>query len=133
MHFRFAILERFMLLLLEFQFLAILVRKRSFESPVFFSDPDLETVERAKFIKGFTTKNGDNKKGEANALELKELGADLAEKILKFWMSNINRTLTNFQVRIAKPFLAFLPSRSKNRNADILRKFATDCQSRSIL
>ena len=61
-------------------------------------------MERAKFIKGFTTKNGDNKKGEANALELKELGADLAEKILKFWMSNINRTLTNFQVRIAKPF-----------------------------
>ena len=100
---------------------------------VFISDPDLETVERAKFIKGFTTKNGDNKKGEANALELKELGADLAEKILKFWMSNINRTLTNFQVRIAKPFLAFLPSRSKNRNVDILRKFAADCQSRSIL
>ena len=88
------------------------------------SDPDLETVERAKFIKGFTTKNGDNKKGEANALELKELGADLAEKILKFWMGNINRTLTNFQVRIAKPFLAFLPSRSKNRNVNILRKFA---------
>ena len=63
-----------------------------------------KTFSKENVIKGFTTKNGDNKKGEANALELKELGADLAEKILKFWMSNINRTLTNFQVRIAKPF-----------------------------
>ena len=37
--------------------------------------------------------------GENNILQLTELGADLAEKVLQYWMGNINRTLTNYQVR----------------------------------
>ena len=58
-------------------------------------DPDEETAEKAKFMQGFSK----GVTGENNILQLTELGADLAEKVLQYWMSNINRTLTNYQVR----------------------------------
>ena len=31
-------------------------------------------------------------------LHLTELGADLAEKVLQYWMDKIHRTVTNYQV-----------------------------------
>ena len=59
-----------------------------------FVEPDEDTKEKSKFLtafsKGVTEAN--------NMLHLGELGADLAEKVLQYWMSTINRTLTNYQV-----------------------------------
>ena len=42
------------------------------------------------FCKGVTEAN--------NMLHLGELGAALAEKVLQYWMKNIGRSLTNYQV-----------------------------------
>lgn len=60
----------------------------------FTTEPDEDSREKSKFLQGFS-------KGvtEAyNMLHLGELGAELSEKVLKYWMDNINRQLTNYQV-----------------------------------
>ena len=61
---------------------------------IFFSDPKEDAIEKSKFLTAFC-------KGvtEAqNMLHLGELGAGLAEKVLQYWMTNIGRSLTNYQV-----------------------------------
>ena len=61
------------------------------------TDHEEVSAEKSKFMQGFTSTSAFTKTD--NILQLKELGAVLAEKVLKFWMGNIHRTLTNYQVR----------------------------------
>ena len=61
------------------------------------TDPEEYSAEKSKFMQGFTSTSAFTKTD--NILQLKDLGAVLAEKVLKFWMGNIHRTLTNYQVR----------------------------------
>lgn len=60
----------------------------------FTTEADEDSREKSKFVKGFS-------KGvteDYNLLHLGELGAELSENVLKYWMDNINRQLTNYQV-----------------------------------
>ena len=63
---------------------------------VCISDPEEDAIEKSKFLtafcKGVTEAN--------NMLHLGELGADLSEKVLQYWMKNINRSMSNYQVII---------------------------------
>ena len=60
-----------------------------------FLDPKEDAIEKSKFLtafcKGVTEQN--------NMLHLDQLGAELSEKVLQYWMANINRSLSNYQVR----------------------------------
>ena len=61
---------------------------------VIFADPESQTAEKSKFLTGFSKDVTE----QYNILHLDELGPELAEKVLQYWMSKINRQLTNFQV-----------------------------------
>ena len=58
------------------------------------SEKDDSSREKNKFIYGFS----DGEDESANVTELSELGRPLGEKILKYWMDKIKRSLTNSQV-----------------------------------
>ena len=58
------------------------------------ADPESQTAEKSKFLTGFSKDVTEH----YNILHLDELGPELAEKVLQYWMSKINRQLTNFQV-----------------------------------
>ena len=72
---------------------------------LFFADPESQTAEKSKFLSGFSKDVTE----QYNILHLEELGAELAEKVLQYWMNKINRQLTNFQVEHS-PELAQLPN-----------------------
>ena len=66
-----------------------------------FLDPKEDAIEKSKFLtafcKGVTEQN--------NMLHLTQLGAELSEKVLQYWMANINRSLSNYQVTFFTTFL----------------------------
>ena len=57
-------------------------------------EKDDSSREKNKFIHGFS----DGEEDSPNVTELAELGRPLAEKILKYWMDKLHRSLTNSQV-----------------------------------
>ena len=72
-----------------------LFSSRMKKNVAFYADPEDDSAEKAKFLQGFS----EGVTEENNLLHLDELGADLAEKVLKYWLGNINRNLTNYQVK----------------------------------
>ena len=70
------------------------VEKIIFSLILKIADPESQTAEKSKFLTGFSKDVTEH----YNILHLDELGPELAEKVLQYWMSKINRQLTNFQV-----------------------------------